>query len=86
IIGLPGEVFSEIGLKIKQIYKNTIVIGYANGVIGYIPTSETYKNKDYHAGYACWFSCRMYPYLFPFAKRVEDIVIEESRIVLDSLI
>ncbi len=86
IIGLPGEVFSEIGLKIKQIYKNTIVIGCANGVIGYIPTSETYMSKDYRAGYACCFSCRMYPYLFPFAKRVEDIVIEESRIVLDSLI
>ena len=48
LIGIPGEPFSHIGLNIrKQIPNPTVILGYTNGCIGYIPVEETYKIGAY---------------------------------------
>ena len=48
-VGLPGEVFVEIGLAIKQAspYRMTIVTELANGSIGYIPDRKAYAEGNY---------------------------------------
>ena len=48
-VGIPGEPFVEIGLRIKSSSKAdlTMIIGYANDVIGYIPTAEAYDEGGY---------------------------------------
>ena len=42
LIGLPGEIFVETGLAIAEAspFSLTLPVGYANGAIGYVPTSE----------------------------------------------
>lgn len=46
---VPGEVFSEIGLKIKEEspFEKTFVIGLANGYGGYMPTAQEFIEGDY---------------------------------------
>jgi neutral ceramidase len=46
VLGLPGEVFCEIGIKLQKIYQPLLPLGYTNGRIGYIPTSEAYRNTS----------------------------------------
>ena len=45
IVGIPGELFSEIGIEIKSSSpsKITLIGGYTNGVISYLPTAEEYR-------------------------------------------
>ena len=51
MIFLPGEAFVNIGLRIKHGsgFANTMVVGYANEQIGYIPLSEDYERGGYEA-------------------------------------
>ncbi|MEX2717686.1 MAG: neutral/alkaline non-lysosomal ceramidase N-terminal domain-containing protein [Candidatus Sigynarchaeota archaeon] len=50
-VGIPGELFSEIGLRIKKNapFGHVFVAGYANDYIGYIPTRENYRAGGYEA-------------------------------------
>ena len=52
IAAIPGEVFVETGLAIKQQspFKPTFTIELANGCSGYIPTPEQHKL----GGYETW--------------------------------
>lgn len=47
-VAIPGEVFVEIGLQLKQLaaYK-LFIVGIANGYIGYLPTKEDYELGGY---------------------------------------
>ncbi len=48
IVAIPGEAFCQIGLAIKEHSPNrTFVIGYANDVVGYIPTEEAFEKGGY---------------------------------------
>ena len=48
IVGISGEVFSELGLAIKEFCgKRALVAGYANGDIGYIPTDRAIDEGGY---------------------------------------
>jgi neutral ceramidase len=49
LVGIPGELFCELGMMVKGRAKAklTMVIGYANGDIGYIPTSSSYRIGGY---------------------------------------
>ncbi len=49
IVTLPGEFFVEYGLRIKQVagQGRTMVIGLANGVIGYLPTPKAFEEGGY---------------------------------------
>jgi len=63
ILGLPGEVMVEIGLKLKEKNKNLIVCGYSNGLIGYIPTENGLKEGGYEATSFIYY---LYPSIFSY--------------------
>lgn len=49
-VTLPGEPFVEVGFQLEEIFKGRVVpiiVGYANGSIGYIPTAESYEYGGY---------------------------------------
>ena len=49
IVGLPGELFVELGLSIKKRspFKNTIVMTVCNDKTSYIPTKKAYAEGSY---------------------------------------
>jgi len=49
IVTVPGELNSKLGLQIKAASskKHCMVIGYANGSVGYIVDEKGFE-KDYH--------------------------------------
>jgi hypothetical protein len=49
LVGFPGEMFSDIGLEIKnaKIFPATLVIGYANDYIGYAGSTAVYQAGGY---------------------------------------
>jgi hypothetical protein len=48
-VSLPGEIFVELGLAIKQDspFRRTIIVELANGAIGYIPARRAYAQGNY---------------------------------------
>jgi neutral ceramidase len=48
-VGLPGEIFVELGLAIKEAspFRCTIIAELANGAIGYIPTQKAFEQGNY---------------------------------------
>ncbi len=48
-VGLPGEIFTELGMAIKKAspFPHTIVVSLANGSIGYVPDSRAYPQGAY---------------------------------------
>lgn len=51
LVMLPGEIFTELGLAIKQAspFKRTFVVELANGSIGYVPDRKAYGEGNYEA-------------------------------------
>lgn len=49
LVGVGGELFTEIGLKIKhnKIFRHTIIVELANGSKGYLPTKRAFKEGGY---------------------------------------
>jgi len=49
LVALPGELFSSLGQKIKRalISSTTLVVGYGNGNVGYIPDAAAYQADTY---------------------------------------
>ncbi len=49
IVGLPGEIFIEYAISIAQAspFEHTLVLGYTNGNIGYLPTAAAYAEGGY---------------------------------------
>lgn len=54
IVSLTGEVFIELALEIaeRSPYEQTIVLGYTNGCIGYVPDEESYPDGGYEVSSA----------------------------------
>ncbi len=58
IVGLPGEIFLETGLKAQQAVARAsgveparvLVLGYCNGSIGYLPTASAIPEGGYEVG------------------------------------
>jgi len=48
-VTFPGEVFTEIGLKVKSqsLYENTLILGVAGLFDGYLSTKEKYLDEGY---------------------------------------
>ncbi|HSQ79254.1 MAG TPA: hypothetical protein VLN41_01545 [Candidatus Bathyarchaeia archaeon] len=78
IVALPGEFFSEIGLKLQKTDGPLVPIGYANGNIGYVPTDRDFKDRT---DYACYCAPMFYQ-LFPFAVGVERRFLGAARMAL----
>lgn len=54
LLGVPGEVFVEHGLDWRAAVPDTdeggrtlLPVGYANGYVGYLPTTKEFENGDY---------------------------------------
>lgn len=72
IVTLPFEAFHEIGLKIKEHYGclNTMVICYANGDYGYMPSEQMYPR----CGYEVKEAYKYYGFPGPIAEGAENII------------
>ena len=54
--GLPGECFAEIGLGIKEQAhpRHAVVVGCANGMVGYVPTRHAFARGGYETTFGPW--------------------------------
>ncbi len=48
-VGLPGEIFTELGMAIKQAspFRLTVVVSLANGSLGYVPDRKAFAEGAY---------------------------------------
>jgi hypothetical protein len=81
LVALPGELFSEIGLKLQKKDAPLVPIGYANGDIGYVPTDKDFRDAT---DYACYCAPMFYE-LFPFRPGVERTFLKAARRALRSI-
>jgi hypothetical protein len=74
IVSGPGEVFSEIGMAVKERSpgRPTLYAGFTNGLIAYFPTAVEYAYGGYEADY----SCRGHGNPSPVAPECEQILVE----------
>lgn len=79
IIGIPGEVFCEYGLKLRERYPIILTFGYTNGLVGYIPVKDAYKNRE---DYAAYIAPKIFN-IFPFSQDIEDTIVKEALRVLE---
>ena len=72
LIGVPGEVFVEIALAVRNAspLPATMVVSYANGVVGYIPTARAFEEGGYEVERAYKF----YRGVYAFTPEIEQIV------------
>ena len=65
LVGLPGEPFVELGKHLKAVspFPHTLVVGYANAMIGYLPTAAAFAEGGYEVeGAARWYGvCPLSP-------------------------
>jgi hypothetical protein len=56
LVGLPGEVFVEFGLTLKDRspFAHTAVVGLANGAVGYLPTEAGFDQGAYESWRSEW--------------------------------
>jgi neutral ceramidase len=56
LVGVPGEPFVELGLEIKRrsAAPHTLVVGYANGYIGYLATPRAWEQGGYEVSLGPW--------------------------------
>lgn len=55
LVGLPGEIFADLGLDIKEKspFENTIVASLANDGLSYIPTQQAFAEGSYEVTNSC---------------------------------
>lgn len=82
-VGIPGELFSEIGLAVKRAspYRATCVAGYCGGSLGYLPTKQAILEGGYEAADAFKF----YGHPAAFHPDTEAAVTEACGSVLGEL-
>ncbi len=84
IVAMPFEIYSGIGLDIKAKLRphRTIFVGYANGLIGYLPTTWAKEQGGYGPNDACrWFASL----LTPISSRAHELVVSEAVTLAKSL-
>jgi len=74
-IAIPGEPFIEIALEIKarSKFKHTVVAGYSNGCIGYMPTPEAIEQGGYEVD-----SAYKYYDIAPLAPSAFSMIVETA--------
>ncbi len=83
LVALPGEPFVEIALGVKERSKaaHTMVAGYGNGNVGYLPSAETVAQ----GGMAVEASVKTYNISAPPVSETVDIVVAEFDKLLEDL-
>jgi neutral ceramidase len=76
LLGIPGEIFSELGVAIKNAHPahQLLVLGYANNDIGYIPTHQAYAAGGYEINDAFKF----YGYPAILAPEAGDLLLQAA--------
>ncbi len=48
-VGLPGEIFAELGMEIRRRspFRHTVVVSLANGHLGYVPDGKAWSQGNY---------------------------------------
>ncbi len=49
LLGIPGELFASLGAAIVESLPDTLILGYTNGYIGYLPDRAAYEAGLYEA-------------------------------------
>ncbi|MHB0874773.1 MAG: neutral/alkaline non-lysosomal ceramidase N-terminal domain-containing protein [Anaerolineae bacterium] len=74
LVAIPGEAFVEFGLEAKSLAaaggKQAVVVAYANGDIGYVPTVAAYAKGGYEVEWAY----RYYGYPAPVAPEAGEMI------------
>ncbi|MFC1717156.1 neutral/alkaline non-lysosomal ceramidase N-terminal domain-containing protein [Candidatus Poribacteria bacterium] len=82
LAGIPGEVFVEIGLGIKEgsPFEHTYAVSHTNGNIGYMPTKVAFQEGGYetHSAY------RLYG-IYPVDQDVAEKMINSSLKLIDNV-
>ncbi|NOZ57411.1 MAG: hypothetical protein GXO73_11565 [Calditrichaeota bacterium] len=78
LVALPGEVFTNYGMKLRRRFSPLVPLGYANGNVGYIPTARAYRKRTDYAAHA---APKFYA-LFPFPPKVEQVILDAASRVL----
>jgi len=75
IVAIPSEPFIEIALRIKARsgFKHTVVAGYSNGCMGYMPTPEAIEQGGYEVD-----SAHKYYDIAPLAPSAFDVIVETA--------
>lgn len=75
LLGVPGELFCEIGLaiKAKSPFAATFICGYTNGTLGYIPSRKAISEGGYEVSDAY----KMYDYPSCLHGDTEDLLYRE---------
>lgn len=73
IIGLEGEICNQLGVRIRGLFANgfTMVLGYVNGWIGYIPTAKILQEGGYES------ICS--DFAEPYAMNIEEVLLERIK-------
>jgi hypothetical protein len=79
IVGLPSEIFTEIGYRIKTAspFENTLIFELANGTHGYISTKVIQESTAYEAKVSKYNACT--------AKDSADRIVEATLRQLEEL-
>ena len=79
----PGEVFTEIGARIRSLspFPTTLFAGYSQGILGYMATADEYP----YGGYEPSVAQRGYAHPAPFDPAIERILIETCLGLLNEL-
>lgn len=82
LLGLPAEVFTEVGsaVKAQSPFPHTLLVTYANGDVGYIPTEQDFEA----GGYAATMAPAIYDH-FPFTPDVGMRLVEATGQLLEEL-
>ncbi|MFP4029105.1 MAG: hypothetical protein ACLFWL_15040 [Candidatus Brocadiia bacterium] len=53
-VGVPAEYFVQLGLRIKEDTwpDHTLIVGHANGMVGYVPHAEAFKRGGYETTFS----------------------------------
>ena len=83
LIGMEGEIFCEYQLSINRIspFQTSIVLGLANGCIGYVPT----ENEFPLGGYECTHSYRVYGRSSDLQPNAERTIISSTLSMLNNM-
>lgn len=78
LAALPGEFFAESGLRLRgrSPFRHTVVIGYANGGIGYVPPASAFTEGGYETRLAPWSKV---------APEAEGLILDAAASLLDAL-
>lgn len=82
-VGLPGELFSRIGLSIKKAssFEPTVIVELANGSLCYLPTKDAFER----GGYEIDFSAKVYG-LYMLTGEAEAVILGGAQRLLSRVV